>query len=142
MCLKHPDPKPTMKEGTGYKLVHKTKDGQYECCDYCARAGTVKYPLNQWITDPNDGPAQGCGAPLAYRTGFHISLVAEPLLSMSRGTRPVIKVDFREVTATQTKVEDPYYGKQAVAREIMNLGEDLELDTPESATPTKEGGER
>ena len=85
-----------------------------------SHAGTVTYHLNQWITDPNDGQAQGYQHGAGYRTGFHISLSKRGLHGISP---TVIKVRFRNVTATQIDKPDSTYGKQVVAREIMNLGE-------------------
>lgn len=125
MCLARVDSKPRRKSGIGYKLVRLKRDGTYVCFDYTPKTGSITYPLNQWVTDPNDGNAQldfiG-GTP--YRTGFHISLDVEALRRLGiAGSRVIIKVRFHEVVATSCDRPDPCYGRQVVAREIMNLGE-------------------
>ena len=121
MCLDRVDPKPRRKFGIGYKFVGKLEDGTYTCRDYTPCAGTVKYPLNQWITDPNDGDVYTWPEDTpTYRTGFHIMLDKKVSLSPSTVT---IKVRFRKVTTTQVDKPDIMYGPQVVARELMNLGE-------------------
>lgn len=122
MCLCNIDKKPARKSGIGYKVVKKLNGGQYVCYDYGPHAGEVTYPLNQWITDPNDGDAEGIYVP-KYRTGFHISLDRKDMDKIGNPAHPIIKVRFRKVTATQCHNPDSIYGRQVVAREIMNLGE-------------------
>lgn len=124
MCLMNIDKKLAQRFGTGYKLVRK-RGYTYECYDHIDHAGTVTYPINQWITDPKDGEI---GYQLLYRTGFHISLDRKPLENlMGRNLSPdflvLIKVRFRKVTATSCDNPDSCYGRQVVARELMNLGE-------------------
>lgn len=128
MCLLTVDNKLMRKFGIGYKHVKKLEDGTYVCFDHLPHEGTVTYPLNQWITDPNDGDAEG-SLP-RYRTGFHISLdkgiLEKDSFTSSRFASPeypIIKVRFRKVTATNCAKPDIVYGQQVVAREIMNLGE-------------------
>lgn len=124
MCLLTVDEKPARKFGVGYKLVRERHDGSYECFDHRPHAGTVTYPLNQWITDPNDGDAGlSMEAYTPYRTGFHISLDEAPLRLLVSYKDVLIKVRFRKVTATSCERPDSCYGRQVVAREIMNLGE-------------------
>ena len=126
MCLDFVDNKPARKFGVGYKIVRKKTDGTYVCFDYTPNEGKVSYPLNEWITDPNDGEARRYGVELAgYRTGFHISLDKRMMTALPvQGPEPrVIKVRFRKVVATSIKEPCPLYGEQVVAREIMNLGE-------------------
>lgn len=126
MCLTHVDPKPRRRFSIGYKSVEKLKDGTYTCYDHLAHAGTVKYPLSQWIVDPNDGKADTPVRRTGYRTGFHISLDKEATMKLSRsGITAIIKVKFRKVVATQIDHPDHLYGRQVVARELMNLGEVL-----------------
>jgi len=119
MCLVFPDAKPRRKWGIGYKIVQKLGDGEYTCCNHINSAGTVNYPLNQWVTDPKTGLADGG----EYPTGFHVSLDKRCLEDLSSSYFPVIKVRFRKAVATQCDTRDFSYGKQVVAREIMNLGE-------------------
>ncbi len=122
MCLTQVDKKPKRKYGVGYKSVRKRIDGVYECYDHMPHAGTVRYPLNQWITDPNDGEADGMGLRKAgYRTGIHLSLDLSAL--KQECFRTIIKLRFRKITATQLDPADSIYGRQVVAREVMNLGE-------------------
>lgn len=127
MCLTNPDPEPTRKYGVGYKVVDKREDGQYECYDHYPHAGSVRYPLNKWITDPNTGEADTDGRHFAYPVGFHIMLGTSEARKIVNGnwrkSVRVIKVRFRQVVATQTAVADGIYGTQVVARRIMNLGE-------------------
>jgi len=121
MCLYHPDAKPMRKFGIGYKSLRERPDGTYWCYHHSLHAGTVQYPLNEWITDPNDGDATNSGSSAGYRTGFHISLDVKYLKEFCSGT--IVKVRFRKVVATQTQDTSSIYGPQVVAREIMNLGE-------------------
>ena len=121
MCLSQVDPEPTRKYGIGYKSVRKLDNGEYECYDHAPSAGTVRYPLNQWITDPKDGNVTlDCISSILYRTGFHICLNKNVTDSLNGTT---IKVRFRKVVATNCEHPKFIYGKQVVAREIMNLGE-------------------
>lgn len=123
MCLTNIDEKLARKWGIGYKQVKKLEDGTYVCFDFYPNRGKVAYPLNQWITDPNDGDIQGFRAP-KYRTGFHILLDRRaPVFYTNTPLYPAIKVRFRKVVATNFNEPDSYYGRQVVAREIMNLGE-------------------
>lgn len=119
MCLTKLDSKPTRKYGVGYKLVRKGADGSYECFDHIPHAGSVTYPLNKWITDPNKGEADTKGRDFTYPAGFHV------MLNPPKGQvlRTLIKVRFRRVVATQTEDIDCVYGPQVVARQVMNLGE-------------------
>lgn len=121
MCLTSPDPKPTRKYGVGYKSVEKKRDGIYTCYDHTPHAGSVRYPLNKWVTDPNKGEASGFGAPAHYPVGFHVMLKRK-VLSSNHHIK-LIKVRFRRVVATQTEDTDHIYGPQVVARQVMNLGE-------------------
>lgn len=123
MCLSSPDIRPKRKSGVGYKSVKKVAEGIYQCYDHSPHAGTVKYPLNRWITDPNDGEADGgCGTKAGYRTGIHLStnLAMVRDLHSTGGAIVIIKLRFRNVTATGW---DGIYGHQVVAREVYNLGE-------------------
>jgi len=122
MCLTKVDAKPACKFGVGYKSVQKRLDGTYTCYDRVSYAGTVDYPINQWVADPNDGQADGHFGKAGYRTGFHISLDKEDMLNLPN-PMCTIKVRFRKVTATQCNEPGGLYGRQVVAREIMNLGE-------------------
>lgn len=121
MCLHNPDPKPTREYGVGYKSVEKKADGVYTCYDHTPHAGSVRFPLNEWVTDPNTGEASGYSMCHSYPVGFHIML-KHIVLSRSRQIK-LIKVRFRQVVATQTKETDLTYGPQVVARQVMNLGE-------------------
>lgn len=126
MCLSNVDAKPRRKQGVGYKCVKKREDGTYECYDYTPHAGSVRYPLNRWITDPRDGKASGVlDKDAGYRTGIHMSLnlrIVRRIIRIWCSTPQVvaIKLRFRDVTATG---HDSTYGNQVVAREVCNLGE-------------------
>lgn len=127
MCLMRIDPKPMRKYGIGYKTVSKKKGG-YLCFDFSPKAGTASYPLNQWVTDENTGMI-GVPAFIRYPAGFHVILDravvlrCAKLFSEHRDKRIVaIKVRFRKVVATNLRGDDTY-GREVVAREIMNLGE-------------------
>jgi len=129
MCLTRPDAKPTRKSGVGYKSVSKRADGVYECYDHTPNAGSVRYPLNEWVTDPKEDEIGYRDN--AYPAGFHIMLKRSEAIRILASSRHwhspkdvvLIKVRFRQVVATQTKTTDYTYGPQVVAREVMNLGE-------------------
>lgn len=127
MCLSNVDFKPRRKQGVGYKSVRKTAVGEYECYDHIPHAGSVRYPLNQWITDPNDDEADGySGRKAGYRTGIHLCLDLSKVREINRCSGvgiAIIKLRFRKVVATQLEGADSIYGRQVVAREVCNLGE-------------------
>ncbi len=121
MCLDNLDPKPMRKYGIGYKSLMKRIDGSYVCYDHIPNAGKIKYPLNQWITDPQGSEAEGWGGrPAGYKTGFHVCLDKE---GTQHTHHTMVKVRFRKVTATQCQHPSATYGRVVVAREVMNLGE-------------------
>lgn len=123
MCLYSVDPKIRRRSGVGYKSVRKV-GGEYHCYDHMPSAGTVKYPLNKWVTDPKTGGADVWNGGKTYPTGFHICLDKESVIALSpRESEVNIKVRFRKVVASQIDKPDGMYGPQVVAREIMNLGE-------------------
>ena len=125
MCLDYMDKEPKRKWGVGYKAVRKTNRGEYVSFDFIPNAGKIKYPLNEWITDKNKELIEGggfCGCPtFTYPAGFHVSLSKPKPNSVLHEV--IIKVQFRQVVATDLSGKDNTYGKQVVARQIKNLGE-------------------
>lgn len=133
MCLKQVDKVITRKYGVGWKVVFKDVDEKgdhFLCWDNYGKQRSVEYLYLKWLTDKNTETISKYD--VSYPAGFHIMLEKESAVRVFKNNKSdddditIIKCKFRKVVAQDSSKSG--YGKVVVAREIMNLGEEITDD--------------